>query len=94
MNIGDEVFVTSMYEIEGDYNNDYKIRKKAQVLKIPGHIIEIDKNDTNSIRYQFGSAIHGGEIGFDCFLTKQEAENRVEGLNIYFKQNNCLIEEL
>lgn len=76
-----------------NWENEFKERKKAQVLKIKGKIVEIDKESPNSIKYIFGTVEHGGDIGFDCFLTKEEAENRVDGLNKYFYDNNYLIEE-
>lgn len=93
MDIGDGVFITNVWQQEGNYENNYRERKKAQVLKIPGYIVEINSENPNLIKYKLETVIHGGEIGFDCFVMKEEAENRVNGLNNYFYENNCLIEE-
>ena len=90
MKIGDEIFVINICESEGDYYSNFKPRKKAQLLtKLKGVITEIISN--NEIKYKFGEIVHNGDIGYDCFLTENEAIERVNGLNKYFEENGCLL---
>jgi hypothetical protein len=87
MNINDEVYVIQVYEV---VDERYEVRKFAELYKMTGCILEIGSQEHGEIIYLFGSARHGGQIGYDCFLTQQEAENRVNGLNDYFYRNDYL----
>jgi hypothetical protein len=94
--IGDIVYVTEVYEEEDKTSSWWKTNKRAYLLSstaCTARIVEIDPNDNTSIRYKIGTMIHIGDIGFNCFLSKQEAEERVNGLNQYFKDNHCFAEE-
>ena len=79
------VFIISVSEFEECENGLKYYIKKAMLLKLPGVVIE--KGEDNYIRYKFGEVIHGGELGYDCFYTKEEALERVNGLNKYFREN-------
>ncbi|MEG0051205.1 MAG: hypothetical protein RR712_03420 [Terrisporobacter sp.] len=89
MKIGDKVFITNVWEEEGNYESNFKERKKAQVLKITGTIIEIITQEC--IKYNIGTAEHKGYINFNCFLKEEQAIERVNELNNYFNENNYLI---
>lgn len=91
MEIGNKVYIVNVYNEEGDYKSNFKTKKKAQLLNMPGVITAV--LDYEDIRYSFGNIIHAGTIGFNCFLTEIEAINRINGLNEYFKNNGVLIED-
>lgn len=90
MKIGEEIFVIDVCSKDDDWYYNKEL-KQAYMLKLKGKIIEI-KND-NEIRYSFGHNVKSGQIGYDCFLTKEDAEERINGLNNYFQENGYLLND-
>ncbi len=91
MKKGERIFVVGVYTEKGDWESNYMDKKRAYLYKTTAEFIQ-DNND-GTIKYKFGQGVHnGGEIGYDCFATENEAIERVNGLNKYFRENGCLAE--